>query len=251
MKVLIIDNDQAVREALVQLINKYCPQITQVNQSDGVEAGIKEIHSSKPDLVFLDVEMDDGTGFDLVQKVGNYNFQLVFITAHNKYAVNAFKFSAIDFLLKPIDPDELVISVKKAASQIRNKDLEQQVKLLKDILGNSNATTHKEKKIALNDGNIIHYIKVADIIYCKADGSYTVFYITNNRKIMVSHILKEYDDLLCDYGFVRTHHSFLVNITKITRFDKTDGGQLFLEDNYSVPVSTRKKEQVLELLSKL
>lgn len=251
MKVLIIDNDQAVREALVQLINKYCPQITQITQSDGVVAGVKAIESAKPDLVFLDVEMDDGTGFDLVQKLGNYDFQLVFITAHNKYAVNAFKFSAIDFLLKPIDPDELVLSVNKAVSQIKNKDLEQQVKLLKDILGSSSSLASKDKKIALNDGNIIHYIKVADIIYCKADGSYTVFYITNNRKIMVSHILKEYDDLLCDLGFIRTHHSFLVNTTKIARFDKADGGQLFLEENHSIPVSTRKKEQVLDLLSKL
>lgn len=251
MKALIIDNDEAVREALVRLINTHCGQITHITQSNGVNSGIKAIEGGKPDIVFLDVEMDDGTGFDLVQKLGNYDFQLVFITAHNKYAVNAFKFSAIDFLLKPIDPDELVLSVKKAASQIKNKDLEQQVKLLKDILSGSGTSTNKEKKIALNDGNIIHYIKVADIIYCKADGSYTVFYITNNRKIMVSHILKEYDDLLCDLGFIRTHHSFLVNITKITRFDKTDGGQLFLEENHSVPVSTRKKDQVLELLAKL
>ncbi len=251
MKVLIIDNDTSIREGLVQLIHKFCPQIAHVDQADGVAAGLKAIEAGTPDLVFLDVEMDDGTGFDLVQKIGDYNFQLVFITAHNKYAVNAFKFSAIDFLLKPIDPDELVLSVKKASGQMKHKDLEQQVKLLRDILSHTGTSKNKDKKIALNDGSIIHYVKIEDIIYCKADGSYTVFYFGNGKKIMVSHILKEYDDLLCDYGFIRTHHSYLVNTTKITRFDKADGGQLFLEENHSVPVSTRKKEQVLDLLSKL
>lgn len=251
MKVLIIDNDSSIREGLKLLIQKFCPQILSIHEAKGVAEGLSSIKSYKPDLVFLDVEMDDGTGFDLVQQLGEYDFQLIFITAHNKYAINAFKFCAIDFLLKPIDPSDLVLAVNKAINQIKSKNLQQQVDLLKEIIQNSGINKPKEKKIALNDGNVIHYIKIEDIIFCKADGSYTVFQIMGSQKIMVSHILKEYEDLLTDYGFIRTHHSYLVNLKKIVKFDRSEGGQLFLQDNHSVPVSTRKKEMVLDSLNRI
>lgn len=251
MKVLIIDNDSAIREGLRSLLKKLCPQISEIQEADGVASGLKAIDAVKPEIVFLDVEMNDGTGFDLVQKLGNYNFQLVFITAHNKYAVNAFKFSAIDFLLKPIDPMDLVLSVNKALSQKKNRDLEQQVKLLEESLQNINSLKIQDRKIALNDGNVIHYIKVNDIIYCQADGSYTVFHLMNSKKIMVSKLLKEYEDLFSDFSFLRTHHSYLINTSKISKFDKADGGQLIMEESHSVPVSARKKEQVLDILGRL
>lgn len=251
MKVLIIDNDSSIREGLMSLLKKLCPQISEIQEADGVASGLKAIDTVRPEIVFLDVEMDDGTGFDLVQKLGNYNFQLVFITAHNKYAVNAFKFSAIDFLLKPIDPMDLVLSVNKALSQKKNRDLEQQVKLLEESLQNINSLKIQDRKIALNDGNVIHYIKVNDIIYCQADGSYTVFHLINSKKIMVSKLLKEYEDLFSDFSFLRTHHSYLINTSKISKFDKADGGQLIMEENHSVPVSARKKEQVLDILGRL
>ncbi len=251
MKVLIIDNDSSIREGLVALLKKLCPNVTVVNEATGVVSGLEAIDKLMPDVVFLDVEMDDGTGFDLIQKLGSYNFQLVFITAHNKYAVNAFKLSAIDFLLKPIDPMELVVSVNKASSQLKNKDLEKQIKLLEESLQNRNNIKGQDKKIALNDGNSIHYINVSDIIYCKADGSYTVFYLISARKIMVSKLLKEYEELLEDFGFLRTHHSYLINMKKINKFDKSDGGQLILEESHSVPVSARKREQVLDILSRI
>lgn len=251
MKVLIIDNDSSIREGLTSLLKKLCPQISEISEAEGVATGLRAVSDLKPELVFLDVEMDDGTGFDLVQKLGNYNFQLIFITAHNKYAVNAFKFSAIDFLLKPIDPIDLVVSVNKAMSQQKNRDLEHQIKLLEESLQNINSLKIQDRKIALNDGNVIHYVKVSDIIYCQADGSYTVFYLLNSKKIMVSKLLKEYEDLFSDFNFLRTHHSYLINAAKISKFDKTDGGQLIMEENHFVPVSSRKKEQVLEILGRL
>lgn len=251
MKVLIIDNDSSIREGLSSLLRKLCPQISEINEADGVATGLKAIDDVKPEIVFLDVEMDDGNGFDLVQKLGSYNFQLIFITAHNKYAVNAFKFSAIDFLLKPIDPMDLVLSINKAISQKKNRDLEHQVKLLEESLQNINSLKIQDRKIALNDGNVIHYIKVNDIIYCQADGSYTVFHLMNSKKIMVSKLLKEYEDLFSDFSFLRTHHSYLINTSKISKFDKADGGKLIMEENHSVPVSARKKEQVLDILGKL
>ncbi len=251
MKVLIIDNDSSIREGLVSLLKKLCPQVTEIKEADGVATGLSAINEFKPRLVFLDVEMDDGTGFDLVQKLGSYHFQLIFITAHNKYAVNAFKFSAIDFLLKPIDPIDLVLSINKASSHQKNTDLEYQVKLLEESLQNINNLKIQDRKIALNDGNLIHYIKVSDIIYCQADGSYTIFHLLNSKKIMVSRLLKEYEDLFSDFNFLRTHHSYLINTSKISKFDKTDGGQLIMDENHAVPVSARKKEQVLEILGKL
>ena len=251
MRAAIIDNDSSIRDGLKSLLKKLCPQISEINEADGVKSGLELIQSFQPELLFLDVEMDDGTGFDLVKKVGNYNFQMVFITAHNKYAVNAFKLSAIDFLLKPIDPMELVVSVNKASAHQNKKDLEQRVKLLEESLQNVSGKSNGDKKIALNDGKVIHYIKISDIVYCKSDGSYTQFFLTASRKIMVSHILKEYEELLGDFGFLRTHHSYLINTSKILKFDKADGGQLVLEENHSVPVSARKKEEVLHILSKL
>ncbi len=251
MKVLIIDNDSSIREGLVSLLRKLCPNVKEINEAKGVASGIEAINTLLPELVFLYVEMDDGTGFDLVQQLGNYNFQLVFITAHNKYAVNAFKLSAIDFLLKPVDPLELVVSVNKASAQLKNRDLESRIKLLEESLQDHNTAKGQDKKIALNDGNVIHYVKVSDVIYCKADGSYTLFYLLGTRKIMVSKLLKEYEELLDDFGFLRTHHSYLINTKKITKFDKADGGQLILEEGHSVPVSARKKEQVLEVLSRV
>ncbi len=251
MKVLIIDNDSSIRQGLVTLLQQLCPQITEINEAFGVETGLNAINQFKPDLVFLDVEMDDGTGFDLAQKIGKYDFQLVFITAYNKYAVTAFKFSAIDFLLKPIEPLDLLVSVNKALSQQKNKDLEHQIKLLQESFQNLNTQKLQDKKMALNDGQLIHYVKVSDIIYCKADSAYTVFFLLDARKIMVSRLLKEYEDLLADFGFLRTHHSYLINTSKISKFDKADGGQLILDEKHSVPVSARKREQVLDILGKL
>ncbi len=251
MKVLLIDNDTSIRDGLRILLVKYCPQIKEIEEADGVESGVLAIENLKPQLVFLDVERGDGTGFDLIQKLGNYDFQLVFITAYNKYAVDAFRYSAIDFLLKPIDPLELVVSVNKATAQLNNKELEQQVKILKESLIQKNKPQDQERKIALNDGNVIHYIRLSEIIYCKADGAYTQFILSNSKKIMVSKLLKEYEELFSAYNFLRTHHSFLINANRIVKFEKADGGILLLDEQQSVLVSARKKELVLEVLGRL
>jgi two-component system, LytTR family, response regulator len=251
MKVLIIDNDSSIRNGLQTMLLKYCPQIKEIEEANGVESGSLAIELFKPQLVYLDVEMDDGTGFDLIQKLGSYDFQLVFITAYNKYAVDAFKYSAIDFLLKPIDALDLVVSVNRATAQISNRDLERQVKLLQENLQQKNSILNQDKKIALNDGNVIHYIRLSEIIYCKADGAYTQFILANSKKILVSKLLKEYEELFTGYNFLRTHHSYLINASKIVRFEKADGGVLLLDEHQSALVSARKKELVLDILGKL
>lgn len=248
MNVLIIDNDNKIREGLKEMLQKYCPSIISINEANSVASGFEAIQQLHPNLVYLDVEMDDGTGFDLIKKIGTYDFQLVFITAYNKYAVEAFRMSAIDFLQKPIDLEELLESVEKAKNSINNINLQKQLQVLYESMG---AMRTNEKKIVLKDNEAIHFVRVQDIIRCEADGAYTKFYIANSAPILISKSLKEYDDMLSPFGFIRCHHSHLVNTSKILRFDKTEGGSLILDNNDYIPVSQRKKDQVLDFLSTL
>lgn len=248
MKALIIDNEEKIRQNLRHQLTTFCPTVTEIHESGGVESGLMAIKAFTPDIVFLDVEMDDGTGMDLVKRLGAFDFQLVFITAHDKYALNAFKLSAIDFLLKPIDPEELIASINKAEQNIKGKNIELQFQILQESLS---SITVNEKKIVLKDSESIYFIKIADIVHCKAEGPYTEFYIIPQQKIIISKSLKEYEELLVPYGFVRTHHSHLINIKRIVRFDKADGGMLIMENKQSVPVSQRKREQILELLNNI
>ncbi len=249
MKALIIDNEEPIRTELKNLIIEHCPIIESVEEANGVATGIKAISNVNPDIVFLDVEMGDGTGMDLVKQLkAEINFQLIFITAHNKYAVDAFKLSAIDFLLKPIDSTELIESVNRAEKNIKTQSLDKQLQILQESLGE---IKNYDKKIALKDSDSIYFIKVSDIIRCEASGAYTIFHIHNHKNILMSKGIKEFDDLLQNFGFYRTHHSHLVNLKKIVRFDKADGGILILENEEKVPVSQRKKDGLLVLLEKL
>lgn len=248
MNILIIDNENAIRVGLVKMINSFCPNVNQIWEANGVASGIEAIGKYKPDLVFLDVEMDDGTGIQLIEKLGKFDFQLIFITAHDKYAVNAFKLSAIDFLLKPIDSNDLVSAVSKASEKIKSKSLNLQIQILQESL---TSLSVNEKKIVLKDSESIYFVKIADIVHCKAEGPYTEFYLIPQQKIIISKSLKEYEEILEPYGFVRPHHSHLVNIKRIVRFDRADGGTIILENKQTIPVSQRKREHIMELLNKI
>lgn len=245
MKVLVIDNEPNLRTAIKALLQAFCTEIKIIEEADGVKSGLQKLKIFQPDIVLLDVEMDDGTGFDLLRLLQNPTFQLVFTTAHQKYAIEAFKFSAIDYLLKPVNPDEVEQTFTKALKNIRNNDLGKQLSVLMNQLSYKN---ENDKKIVLKDIEATYFIKVSDILYCEAEGTYTKFYFTNNEPILVSKNLKEYESMLEPLGFIRTHHSYLANHTKIKMFDKTDGGSLVLEGGLSVPVSQRKKDFVLSIL---
>lgn len=247
MRTLVIDNESEIRNSLIELITAFCPEVTKISSADSVMAGIEKIKIFKPDVVFLDVELGDGTGMDLLSKIENINFQVIFITAHNKYAVDAFKFSAIDFLLKPINPEELVIAVNKVKDKIKHNDILQQLTILSQ---NYALTFAAENKIVLKDAESIYFVKTKEIIRCESEGAYTTFYLVNNEKIVISKTIKEYEELLKPYGFLRTHQSHLVNKACIKRFDKSEGGILILDNNDSVPVSQRKKEHIIEMLKK-
>ncbi len=245
MKILIIDNEIKIRELLKSLIVTISKDAHIIEEANGVTSGLQKINSFNPDIVFLDVEMDDGTGFDLMSKIQNPAFQLIFITAHNKYAIQAFKYSAIDYLLKPIDFNELEISLQKAIDNISTKNLTQQFAVLMHQLTSKDVNN---TQIVLKDTSASYFVKVMDILYCEAEGSYTKFYFVNNEVITISKSLSVYDDLLKNNGFIRVHHSFLVNSSKIKIFNKTDGAKLILVSGHIVPISHRKKDYVMQLL---
>jgi two-component system, LytTR family, response regulator len=244
MKIVLIDNETDVRETLHKLIEQIHPSRHDVQQADGVSTGISLINTFQPDVVFLDVEMDDGTGFDLLRKLNAPNFQLIFTTAFNQYAVQAFKFSAIDYLMKPVNPIELANALLKASEKEHEKNLQRQLDvLLQQVSGKSVA----EKQIVLKDMDTTYFVKVSDILYCMAEGAYTQVFIQNSDPILVSRNLHVHEELLTPSGFIRSHHSCLVNPSHIKLYDrKTES--LVLTSGHTVPISQRKRESVIEYL---
>jgi len=244
MKILLVDNEKEIRMILRDMVFACGEHI--VEEADGVIRGIAKINSFQPDIVLLDVEMNDGTGFDLLKQIMNPSFQLIFTTAHNQYAIQAIKCSAIDYLLKPIDPVELNNSLQKAKEHISTQTMQKQLTVLLQQFSNK---SDAEKQIVIKDIDKTYFLKMSDILYCEAEGSYTKFYLTNSEPIFVSRNLRYYEELLSPAGFFRTHHSCLVNPSKIKIYDrKTDCGTLILEGGHSIPVSQRKRETVLSIL---
>lgn len=244
MKVLIVENEIVIRNGLRTIISHYCPNITEIFEANGVVDGFQSILSNRPNILITDVELNDGTGIELLTLISDLNFPVIFITAYNKYAVDAFKFSAVDFLLKPIEPSELVKAINKALETINIKNTIAQLTILKESFQNNQIS----KKIVLKESDNIHFVQINEIIFCKADGNYTHFELLNGDKIMVSKPIGEYEAMLDTYDFVKAHHSFLVNLKHVRTFNKSDGGVLIMINGTQVPVSLRKKERIMQLL---
>jgi len=196
LRTIIIDDEYSVRNTLKKLIKSNCSNVRIVAEADGVKSGRKAIKKHHPDLILLDIKMDDGTGFDLLKQLEPVDFKIIFVTAYDQYAIKAIKFSALDYLLKPIDPDELSIAVNKAEKLVI-EELNQQLATLED---NMQTKDRSKKKIILRTFDNIHLVKLSDIIYCESNDNYTNFNLLNNRKILVSTTLKEYDDMLSEFG---------------------------------------------------
>ncbi len=246
MKKTIIIDDQATSRLFVKkIIETEFDEIKVVAEADGVQKGLDVIKKYNPDIVFLDIDMPDGTGFDLLSNLDEIDFKLIFITAHSEFAIKAIKFSAIDYILKPFDKAEIIEATKRALQKI---DKEKEKIRIDAFLSNLDVRTNK--KIVLNTADNIYVVNVEDIIRCVSEGNYTVFYIKDKNPIMMSKILKEYEQLLSDYGFIRIHRSHLVNINHIERFVKDDS-MLIMSDRSEVPVSSRKKDILIEELGKL
>ncbi|MFK8044304.1 MAG: LytR/AlgR family response regulator transcription factor [Crocinitomicaceae bacterium] len=240
IKAVIIDDIPEAIQVLSTDIKTYCSNIEIIGNANGVVSGAKLIKSLQPDLVFLDIQMPDGSGFDLLEILDDTNFKLIFTTASDEFAIKAFKFSAIDYLLKPIDPDDLIQAVSKIDSQINPTE---RLELLKTNLDTP-------KKLALNTVDKIHIVDVKDIIRLESNINYTKFYFKDNSKLLVTKTLKEFDKLLSEHGFIRVHQSHLIAKNQIKAFLKQNG-EIQLKDDSRIPVSTRKKTILMEMISKL
>jgi two-component system LytT family response regulator len=241
IKAVIID-DEAGNIELVTNLLKLCGMPVQVIATAySVESGHQTLLNNPPDLVFLDVEMKDGTGFDLLKRFEAIDFKVIFITAHQEFAITAFKFSALDYLLKPVSPLDFVTAVKKAEQAIGGEEMN--VKL-QTLLYNINDQSRTRKKVVLKTLDRIYAIYASDIIRFESDGSYTTVYLSDGKKIMVSRLLKEFDDMLAPSGFVRSH---LVNIEQVFCFERSES-QIIMKDESIVPVSARKKELIMSLI---
>jgi len=247
LRTVIIDDEAHARETLARLIAVHCPQVKLVGEANGVQSGLKIIRELHPQLVLLDVKMDDGTGFDLLRLCNSIDFKVIFITAYEKYAVQAFRFAAVDFLLKPVNPEELSEAVNHAENLIQEY-FATQLQALED---NLRTEIRHKKKIVLKTLENIHLVEVQNIAFCESDGCYTFVHTNAGEKIMISKTLREFDDMLSESGFYRVHKSYLINLSYITRFEKQEGGYIILASGDKVPVSSRKREELLELFEKL
>jgi len=243
LKVAIIDDEVSAREALVQLLEIHCENITIAGEADGVESGITLIKETRPDLVLLDINLKDGSGFDLLKSLDEIKFKLIFVTAYDRYALNAIKFSALDYILKPIDPNELKEAIKIAFSAIEIENLN--IKL-NAFFNNFKYLGQGARKIVLHTEDSLYLLSIQDIVRCQADHSETRFFLANGEQISESKSLKYFTELLADYSFIKIHNNHLVNLEFIERFDKKSESMLILKDKSIVPVSDKYKEALLE-----
>lgn len=250
MKTLIIEDEQKSRDMLATLIKKNFPQLTIVGLAKNVVEGVEFINTLSPDLVFLDISMPDGTGFDVLEKTQGLKFDIIFTTATDKHALKAIKYSACDYLLKPIDVDELKPTVDKLIEKHASKTSTMpSMENLQFLIQNLKRTDDNYSKITLPTGNAYEIVSIKDIIRCEAEGSYTNFILIGGKKLMVSASMKHYEDLLPANDFIRIHHHHLININHVVRFLKVDGGYAIMSDNSQLEISRRKKDAFLERLN--
>ncbi|MBS3914571.1 MAG: response regulator transcription factor [Bacteroidetes bacterium] len=246
MKAILIDDLEQARNTLKKDLETYAPDIEIIGEASGVVEGARLLRNTSPDIVFLDIQMQDGSGFDLLDILPQIPFRIIFITAYDAHAIKAFRYAAIDYLMKPVDPDELVQALDKARNQKKNES--SKYNFLNETLKSGNKP---QTRLALNTLDKIHIVNIDEIIRCESSVNYTEFFFTNNKKLLVTKTLKEYEDILTPLGFFRVHQSHLVNTKFITEFVKTDGGHLLMKDNTTIPVSTRRRAEVVKMLEAL
>ena len=243
LKAVIVEDERASRETLETYLAKYCPDITLVGSGDSVQSGLKVIHAHKPDVVFLDVEMPFGNAFDLLEQVGNIEFQTIFVTAYSHYAIKALNFSASYYLLKPIDIDELITAVEKVKENHQNGYTLLQTRVLIDNMRSMNQLSHKVV-LPVMDG--FDVVQVKDIIHCQANGNFTDFFLLDGSKKMICRSLKFYEEILSEMGFIRVHKSHLVNMEYIASYKKGKGGQLIMKNGDTIDVAPGRKQDLLD-----
>jgi two-component system, LytTR family, response regulator len=245
-RALIVDDVENSRITLAHDLQEYCPQIHVVGEADSVKTALEKIKTLQPEVVFLDIEMPDGTGFDVLTQVKEISFQIIFTTALDSYGIKAIKFSALDYLLKPIDPDELIKAVAKLTENEKSKTIQDSIHLL--IENMKGTTSSGNKRIAIHSLEKVHMINIDDIIRCESQGAYTIFHLKAKEQILATKNLKEFEELLDSHNFIRVHHSHLINFAYLKEYIKKDGGYAIMADKSEVPVSFRKKNNLLDMI---
>jgi two-component system LytT family response regulator len=249
LSVLIIDDEELSRDTISAIVKQYCEKTTVIGEASSVREGLKAIRELKPDVILLDIQLGDGSGFELLRMAEPIQSFVIFITAYEEYAIKAFKTAAIDYLLKPVDIGELQSAINKARDQKQRSSIETQLNIL--LTNFNQVSIGSSQKIVLKTNDQMHILSSNEIMHIEAEGNYTKFYLVNRKTILVSKTLKEYEDILDKSIFVRIHQSHIVNMSYASRFDKRNGGFLILKDNTALPVSTRKKDDLIQYLEGL
>ena len=246
IKAIVVDDELGARQSLSNILNSYCPEIDLLDSVDSVATAYESINKYGPEMVFLDIEMPNENAFDLLNKFETINFQIIFTTAYDHHAITAIKFSAFDYLLKPIDVEDLKESISRYTKSTVNAPSKEQHEALL-----SNVRSTQGKKLAVADMESMTFVKIADIIRLESDGNYTSIKMEADKSIMASKTLGDFEELLETEGFFRTHRKHIINIQKVDKYIKGEGGYVILTDGSHVEVSRRKKNTFLQALAKL
>jgi two-component system, LytTR family, response regulator len=245
LKAIIIDDESSSRNTLRQKIGTYCPELDIVSECENGESGIETIEKAKPDIVFLDVEMPRMNGFVMLQHLKNRDFELIFTTAYDHYAIRAIRYSALDYLVKPIDVEELkAASAKAVEKRLKHAPNERIETLLHNLLDEKNASS----RIAIPSQEGLQFVEIAHIIYLEAESNYTIIYVKEGHKITVSKTLKDFEELLPQQLFIRIHHSHIINRNHIQKYIRGEGGQVIMTNGKILDVARRKKEEFLKVI---
>ncbi len=248
IKAVIVDDEKNSRLVIRELLSDIFNEIAIVAEAGDVQTAVEVIDSTEPDLLFLDIDLPDGTGFDVLKKIKESNLKVIFITAHHEHAIKAIKFSAFDYILKPVNTNEIIEAVNRA---LKEQDKESNALRMEAVLSNFGNSLPALKKIVLKTAEKIYLINIKDIVRCESDNNYTAFFLSSGKKILVSKTIKIFDEMLAPHGFMRVHQSHLINLNFIIHYDKQNGGFLTLSDNSTIPVSNTKRQLLLDYFESL
>jgi two-component system LytT family response regulator len=244
IKALIVDDEDLARKNLEYMLNEHCPQVEVIGTAANAREGKKFIESNHIDLLLLDIEMPNGSGFDLLESLEDeVNFKVVFVTAYHDYALRAFRFSAVDYILKPINAEELQAAIDKVRP---GEDREPREKI-ETLIDNMQRRGENLNKIALASMEGLQFVNLDDVIYCESLDNYTQFYLVDGKRIMVSKTIKHFEEVLDETRFYRVHRSNIINLKYIDKYVKGEGGYVVMKQGQRIPVSRRRKESFLQL----
>ena len=246
LNAVIVEDEMRSREFLKKLIGDFCPQVTVMKTAATVDEAVAAIDDLKPQIVFLDIELHSGNGFDVLEKLNFKNFSVIFTTAYDHYAIKAIKFSALDYLLKPIDVTELQQAVEKVVAEIKENTSQQS---MQHFLENVKKPAGADFSITLATSDGLEFVPLHNITRLEASGPYTHFFLKDGKKIIVCKNLKEYENLLMDHQFFRVHNSHIINIKEVKKMIKSDGGYAVMNDDSMITISPKKKDEFMQQMS--